>query len=192
MARKGKQKPTRRMEFRRRHEGKTNYGKRLRLLKSGKPRMVVRRSLRYIRVQIVEYDEGGDKTVAAITSQTLKKFGWEFAFDSTPAAYLTGIMIGKVAQEKKISEAILDIGLYPSTKGSRLYAVIKGAVDAGLNVPHDAEMLPDESRIRGEHIASHNEKFKRLPEHFDVIKEKIVNEKIINEKNVKEKTEKKK
>jgi len=177
MARKGKQKPTRRMEFRRRKEGKTDYNKRLKLLKSGKPRMVVRRSLQYIRVQIVEYDEAGDKTIAAVTSQTLKKFGWEFAFDSTPAAYLTGLMIGKLAQEKKISEAILDIGLYPSTKGSRLYAVIKGAVDAGLAVPHNPEMLPADERIRGEHIASHNEKFKRLPEHFDVIKEKIQKEK---------------
>jgi hypothetical protein len=37
-----------------------------------------------------------------------------------------------------------------STKGSKIYAVLKGALDAGLNVPHNDVVLPDEDRITGE------------------------------------------
>ncbi len=168
-----KHKPTRKMQFKRRQKGETDYKKRLALLKSGRPRLVVRKSLNYIRAQIIEYGEKGDRVIVTSTSQDLKKFGWKFTCDSTPAAYLTGLMLGKRAKEKKISKVILDIGLYPSTKGSRLYAVVKGAVDGGLNVPHDQEMLPADKRIRGEHIASKNDKFRNMPQQFDNIKEKI-------------------
>jgi large subunit ribosomal protein L18 len=38
--------PTYKMPFRRRREGKTNYTKRLKLLLSRKPRLVVRKSLK--------------------------------------------------------------------------------------------------------------------------------------------------
>jgi hypothetical protein len=37
-------------------------------------------------------------------------------------------------------------------KGSRIYAALKGAVDAGLEIPYNPEVLPDDSRISGEHI----------------------------------------
>ena len=43
---------------RRRREGKTDYRKRLRLLRSRKIRMVVRKSLKNTQVQLVEYKEG--------------------------------------------------------------------------------------------------------------------------------------
>jgi len=46
---------------------------------------------------------------------------------------------------------------WPKTpvKGSRVFAALKGAVDAGLKVPHSESILPDESRIKGEHIAAY-------------------------------------
>ena len=47
---------------------------------------------------------------------------------------------------------IMDVGLHPPIRGSKLYAALKGAVDAGLEVPHIPEVLPDESRTSGEHI----------------------------------------
>jgi len=59
---------------RRRREGKTDYRKRLRLLKSRKTRIVVRNSLKNICVQFVGYDEVGDKILAsAISKELIKK-----------------------------------------------------------------------------------------------------------------------
>jgi len=168
-----KMKPTYTMPFKRRREGKTNYQKRLRLLLSKKPRLVVRKSLKYICAQIVQFEKIGDKTLAAASSQELKKLGWKFACDNLPAAYLTGLLIGKKAAENKIKEAVLDSGLYPSTKGSRIYAVLKGAVDSDLKVSYDEKILPSEERIKGLHI----QKFKDLPQEFEKIKQKILGEK---------------
>lgn len=171
-----KLKPTYRMPFKRRRLGKTNYKKRLKLLLSKKPRLVVRRSLKYIRAQIIEFDPKGDRTLVSASSQELKKFGWNFAFDNLPASYLTGLIIGKKALAKKIKEAVLDIGLYSATKGARVFALVKGAIDAGLKVPCSEEVFPSEERISGKHIANYQEKFKNLPEEFEKIKEKILEE----------------
>ena len=32
--------------------------------------------------------------------------------------------------------------------------MLKGVVDAGISVPHSDAVIPDDSRIKGEHIAS--------------------------------------
>ncbi|MEM5773088.1 MAG: 50S ribosomal protein L18 [Candidatus Aenigmatarchaeota archaeon] len=165
--------PTYKMPFKRRRLGKTDYKKRLRLLLSNKPRLVVRKSLNYILAQVIEFSKQGDKTLVSASSKELKKLGWNFACDNLPAAYLTGLLIGKKALAKGIKEAILDSGLYASTKGNRIFAVVKGARDAGLDVPVEEEILPTEERIKGLHIASYLEKFKSLPEKFEEIKKKI-------------------
>ncbi|MGC8993326.1 MAG: 50S ribosomal protein L18 [Candidatus Aenigmatarchaeota archaeon] len=144
--------PTYRIHFRRRREGKTNYRKRLKLLLSGKPRIVYRRTLKYIIGQIIEFDKKGDRTLVGVNSKVLKKYGWKFACDNTPASYLTGYLLGKLALKKGIKEAVLDIGLYTSTKGARMYAFAKGAIDSGLKVPCNEEMFPSEERIKGLHI----------------------------------------
>lgn len=170
-----KLKPTRKMPFRRRREGKTDYKRRLALLKSGKHRLVVRKSLKYIRTQIIEFDEASDKTIVAVSSDALPKMGWKFACDNAPAAYLTGLLIGRAAKNKKIDKAVADVGLQSPTKGSRVYAAVKGAIDAGLDIPCDTKMFPSEERISGKHIAAYNKKFKELPEQFEKIKQKILN-----------------
>jgi large subunit ribosomal protein L18 len=166
-----KLKPTRTVQFRRRREGKTDYSRRLKLLLSKKPRLVVRKSLKYIRVQIIEFGKNGDKTIITASSEELRKLGWKFACDNLPAAYLTGFLIGKKSVKKDVKEAVLDTGLYSSSKGSRIYAVVKGAVDAGLNVPC-GDVFPSEERIKGMHIAKYKE-LKSLPEEFERIKQAI-------------------
>ena len=166
--------PTFRMPLRRRREGKTNYRKRLKLLLSGKPRLVVRKTNRYIIAQIIEFDKKGDRTLVGILSKELKKYGWNYSFKNLPASYLTGLILAKKALEKGIKEAILDIGLHSSTKGSRIYALVKGCLDAGLKVPVSEEMLPEEKRLRGEHISSYLEKFKGIEEKFEEVKRKIL------------------
>jgi len=159
--------PTYRIHFRRRREGKTNYKKRLKLLLSEKPRLVYRKTLKYIIGQIINFDKKGDVTLVGITSKILKKYGWKFACDNTPASYLTGYLLGKMALSKGVKEAVLDIGLYTSTKGGRMYAFAKGAIDAGLNVPCDEEMFPSEDRIKGLHISE------EVAKNFEEVKKNI-------------------
>jgi len=168
-----KLKPTYTMPFKRRRLGKTDYKKRLKLLLSKKPRLVVRKSLKYIRTQIIEFDKTGDKTIVAASSEELKKLGWKFAFDNLPAAYLTGLIMGKRAVKKGVKEAVLDSGLYSSTSGNRIYAAVKGVIDAGLKIPVSEEVFPKGERIKGLHIANYLDKFKSLPEQFEKIKKKI-------------------
>ena len=166
--------PTYKMQFKRRSLGKTDYRQRLHLLTSEKPRLVVRRSSKYIIAQIVQFDVKGDKTILSANSRSLKKIGWTFACDNLPAAYLTGLAIGKIAKQKNIDEVVLDSGLYSSTKGNRIYAVTKGAIDAGLKINVAAEVLPSEERVKGTHISRHLEKFKDLPATFEKIKHQII------------------
>lgn len=142
------------LPLRRRREKKTNYRKRLKLLLSGKPRLVIRRSNKYIRLQIVEYDEKGDRTILGLLSKILKKYGWPGSFKNLPACYLSGYLIGKLALRKNIKEVTADTGLHRLTKGCRIFAVIKGATDAGLKVPHSESIYPPEERIFGKHISS--------------------------------------
>ncbi len=162
--------PTYKMPFKRRRLEKTDYHKRLKLLSSGKPRLVIRKSLNYITAQIMGFDKKGDKSLAGITSKELKKIGWGFACDNLPAAYLTGLLIGKKAMKKKINEVILDSGLYSSTKGNRIYATAKGAIDAGLKLPISEDILPSEDRIKGKHISNDVES------EFEKIKQKILSD----------------
>ena len=169
--------PTTRFPFRRRREGKTDYKARLALLKSETPQLVVRKSLNRVTAQIVEYDKIGDKTKASATSSDLKKFGWNYNLKNLPSSYLLGLLIGKKAIKSGIKEAVLNSGLQTLSKGNKIYAVLKGAVDAGLKIPYSQEILPSEDRIKGKHISSHNKKFDKLPSDFETVKKKILESK---------------
>lgn len=148
------------LEFKRKRKGLTNYRKRLKILLSRKLRLVIRRSLNNINATVVDYNNKGDIIKVASHSSSLKKFGWNHNTGNVPSSYLVGYLLGKKAKAAKLDEAVLDIGLQKSIKGSRIYAVLAGAVDAGLNVPHDKEILPDKKRITGEHIVKYSELLK--------------------------------
>ncbi|MCD6383130.1 MAG: 50S ribosomal protein L18 [Thermoplasmata archaeon] len=154
--------------FRRRREGKTDYRYRLRLLKSGLPRAVVRVTNRKVIVQIIEYHPEGDRVLATALSSDLVKLGWKRSLKNLPAAYLTGLLAGKKAVEKGVEKAVLDIGLHVPVKGSRVFATLKGLLDAGLEIPHGEEKLPDEERLFGAHIGD------GVAEEVKAIKESII------------------
>jgi large subunit ribosomal protein L18 len=138
--------------FRRKREGRTDYRKRLALLKSKLPRLVVRKSNKNMLAQLIEYEDKGDHVLFTVKSTDLKKHGWEMNLGNMPSAYLTGLLLGVKAKGKK---AILDLGLQAPIKGSRLYAALKGAIDGGLEVISSEENLPSDDRIMGKHIASY-------------------------------------
>ncbi len=142
-------------KFRRRAEGKTNYRKRLAALKSGIARLVVRRSSRYIISQVINSSGKGDVVVAAANSRELRKFGWALHCGNTPSAYLTGLLCGTRAVKAGVDNAVLDIGLSTPVHGSAVFAVLKGAIDAGLKVPAGEGVFPSESRLAGSHIAAY-------------------------------------
>ena len=148
------------MQFRRKREGATNYRKRLKILLSNKPRLVIRKSLKNIQAAIIDYDKKGDVVKASVHSSNLKKFGWSYGAGNLPAAYLVGFLLGKRASAKS-NAAVLDIGINKSVKGSRVYAVLAGALDAGMKIPCSKEILPSKERIMGKHIIDYGEKLKK-------------------------------
>ncbi|BDC35395.1 MAG: 50S ribosomal protein L18 [Candidatus Methanoliparum thermophilum] len=138
--------------FRRRRENKTNYHKRLKLLSSKKPRVVVRKTNKKIIIQLIEYNPTGDIVLASAMSSELSLYGYNQNKRNIPAAYLTGFLFGLKVKKMDIDEAILDIGLNTSIKGSRIYAALKGIIDSGFYVKHSPEILPDDDLIKGNHI----------------------------------------
>lgn len=141
--------------FRRRREGKTDYYQRMGLIVGERPRMVVRKSNRQIRIQLVIAQAGGDRTLVAAESRELTPLGYRGSLSSSPAAYLTGMLFAARARKAGYTEAVLDLGLHRATPGARVFAALKGAVEGGLEIPHDPEILPDDGRVRGEHIAAY-------------------------------------
>jgi len=162
------------VQFKRIREGKTDYRARKQLLISRKPRLVVRKSLNHTEVQLVLHGNNGDLTIASANTGELKKYGYTGGTGNLPAAYLAGLILGNRAKKTGKTEAILDIGLYHATKGGRVFSALKGAVDAGIDIPHDPEILPTVDRISGKHI----DKFRKtnVTEQFEAAKKKIQGE----------------
>lgn len=178
----------------RRRLGLTDYRKRLKLVKSGLPRLVIRRTNRYLITQVIKSKLGGDETLITVTSKKLADYGWRASFKNTPAAYLTGFLAGLLAKKKGIGKAVVDIGLHRAIKGSKIFAVVKGFIDAGVEVAASEEVFPDEDRIKGVPIMeyyksikesgaetiqfskSDEEVYMNLDSHFSQVKERILKE----------------
>jgi len=158
------------VKYRRRREGKTNYKSRLALLKSKLPRMVVRKTGKNVIIQFVDFKPKGDKVIVQAVSQELRHLGWEYSTKSIPAAYLTGFLAAKRGGYR-VKEAVLDMGQARPTKGSVVFAALKGALDGGVDIPHSEDVLPPEDRLKGGHIEAH----RKLPIQaaFDKMKETI-------------------
>ena len=145
--------PRYRRPFRRRAEGKTNYHRRMKLLKSKKLRAVIRASNNHIIVQIIQSKIGGDKIIVSAHSKELvSKFGWNANTGNIPAAYLTGFLAGTRAKKQNVQEAILDLGIFYHR--NRVLAAFKGIVQSGVEIPHNEDFFPDniEEIITGSHI----------------------------------------
>jgi len=173
--------------MRRRREGVTDYHQRLRLLKSGRPRLVARTSNRHARAQVVALSPDGDRTLASAHSGDLVDYGWEAPTGNIPAAFLTGFLLGRRAVAADVEEAVLDIGLHTATPGAKVFAIQAGAIEAGLESPHNETVFPAPERTRGEHIAEYAAARDEplysggfdattLPEHFDAVRERLEDE----------------
>lgn len=150
--------PSYRVQYRRRRERKTDYTARRILAISDVPRFVVRVSNQNIIVQLVKSHIIGDEILTQTSSKELSaKYGWLASGKNIPAAYLLGLIAGNKSLKAGIEKANLDLGLKRATKGSKIFAVVKGANDAGLSIPNDSDITPSPERINGSIIAEYAE-----------------------------------
>jgi large subunit ribosomal protein L18 len=132
---------------------------------SGLPRLVIRGTSKHTITQIVNAEETGDRVLASAHSRELtENYDWRGNRGNIPAAYLTGLLCGYRAAAVGIKEAVLDIGLQTPSRGARVFAALRGVTDTGVTVPHAEGILPDESRISGQHIADYAEQLSSDPE----------------------------
>ncbi len=181
--------------LKRRREGKTDYRKRKNILMSRSVFITPRISGKNVCVQFSKPTPEGDQVIASAHSRELYKLGWKGSGKSIPGAYLTGLGAGLKAAKAGVDEAVLYAGLRRFAHGSRLSAVLKGIIDAGVEVPAEEDVLPADERLRGEHIAeyakslleqdkeAYTKRFSRMvkmglkpeefPDHFEEMKKKI-------------------
>ncbi|HMK32770.1 MAG TPA: 50S ribosomal protein L18 [Nitrosopumilaceae archaeon] len=141
--------------LRRLREEKTNYRKRRNLLMGRRDYITVQISSENTLVQIHKPEMQGDKVLASAHSRYLLGKGWKGSRKNIPAAYLTGYLAGKKALVKGVKAAVLYSGTRRYTQ--RMAAALKGVIDAGLEVPADAETFPNDERLAGKHLKVQNE-----------------------------------
>jgi len=141
---------------RRRREAKTDYAKRIKLLKSNSPRLIFRKTNKYLIAQYVLSEEAQDIVKLGTNSKELLKFGWPKEFSgslkSLSATYLFGLLMAKKIKENKLEKPIVDFGMIKMIHKTKTYAFLKGLKDGGLDISCDDEFCPDESRLKGEHM----------------------------------------
>jgi len=134
-----------------------------------KYRMVVRISNKDITCQIAYARLEGDVIVCAAYSHELPRYGIKIGLTNYAAAYCTGLLLARrllkklgldsiyegqkepngeyycvecVDGQPKAFHAVLDVGLYRTTTGARIFGALKGAVDGGLDIPHSEKRFP--------------------------------------------------
>jgi len=141
--------------LRRSRDEKTNYKKRRNLLMGRRDFITVQISNENTLVQIHKPELAGDKVLSSAHSRSLLSKDWKGSRKSVPAAYLTGYLAGKKALAQGIKGAVLYSGTRRYTQ--RMAAALKGIIDAGLEVPVDAETFPSEERLSGKHLKVAND-----------------------------------
>jgi large subunit ribosomal protein L18 len=158
-----------RTQKRRRKENRTDYLKRLKLLKGDKPRVIFRKTNRYIISEYIKSEEAQDSVVFGFDSRKLKEYGWpdnsQGSLKSITASYLIGYLTGKMIIKQKLEAPILDAGMNRAIHKNKIYAFLKGIIDAGIKINCKKEFFPEDSRINGEHLKN------KIP--FNEIKSKI-------------------
>lgn len=145
-----------RIDKKRRRQNKTDYLKRIKLLKGKKSRVVFRKTNKYIIAQYITSKEAQDKVIITINSKDLLNHGWPESFKgslkSIPAAYLTGYLIGKQIKNKKLENPIIDLGMLRTIHKTKIFGFIKGVIDSGIKIECKKENFPEEERIHGKNL----------------------------------------
>lgn len=134
-----------------------------------KHRLVVRITNRDVIAQIIYSKIDGDVVRASAYAHELPGFGLKVGLTNYAACYCVGLLVARrMLKTLKLDEAykgleevtgemyeveandegprpfrcFLDIGLQRASTGARIFGVLKGAVDGGLEVPHNEKRFP--------------------------------------------------
>jgi large subunit ribosomal protein L5e len=134
-----------------------------------KYRMIVRITNRDVITQIAYARIEGDIVICAAYSHELPRYGVKVGLTNYAAAYCTGLLLARRLLKKlgldgiyegqkevdgdyfgveeapgqpKPFHAVLDVGLYRTTTGARIFGALKGAADGGLDIPHSEKRFP--------------------------------------------------
>jgi len=126
-------------------------------------RLIVRFTNKDVVAQIASSKIEGDHILAAAYSHELPKYGVKVGLTNYSAGYCTGLLLARRVLTKlnlaeaypgqvkatgedynveaksdgpKPFRAYLDVGVARATTGSRIFSVLKGALDGGLSIPH--------------------------------------------------------
>eukprot|EP00759_Apiculatamorpha_spiralis_P020292 PhF_6_TR25715/c1_g1_i3/m.36244/K02932/RP-L5e, RPL5; large subunit ribosomal protein L5e len=140
-----------------------------------KYRLVSRITNSDVVAQVVQPTLTGDRVIMAAYAHELPAYGVKVGLTNYAACYCTGLLLArrtlaklsldkdyvgvktvdgtyyspeseKKAEERRPFKAILDAGLTRTTTGARVFGVLKGAVDGGINVPHSEKRFPGFSK----------------------------------------------
>jgi large subunit ribosomal protein L5e len=134
-----------------------------------KYRLIVRLSNKNVTAQIAYSTLAGDHIVSSAYSHELAKYGVKVGLTNYASAYATGLLLARRVLTKlnlasayagqtnpdgaeyhvepqnegpRPFRAFLDVGLNRTTTGARVFGVLKGAVDGGLDIPHSDRRFP--------------------------------------------------
>jgi len=148
---------------------------------SPKHRLVVRFTNKDIVAQIVYSKINGDYVLCAAYAHELTNFGMPVSHTSYAAGYATGLLLARrVLTKLKLADkyqgnnnvtgedynvesvedgpkafyVILDAGLHRTTTGAKVFSVLKGVADGGVEIPHGVSRFvgynKEESKLNAE------------------------------------------
>merc|ERR1712046_354260 len=169
-----------------------------------KYRFVVRFTNKDIICQVVSSKIAGDVCHCAAYAHELPRYGLKAGLTNYSAAYCVGLLcarrlLKKYGLDEKFQgeeectaefedceivnededgpnafHALLDVGLKPTTLGSKVFSAMKGAFDGGLEIPHSNEKFygydaeEHRSRILGGHVQTYMESLQEEePEEYE-------------------------
>jgi len=146
---------------------------------------VVRRTHRDIVCQIFSSDLTHDVCLQSAYAHELRRYGVRVGLTNYAAAYCTGLLLARRINQKyklkyegvKVADgedfriesdpsdkapfkALLDVGLARTTTGARIFGALKGAVDGGLNIPHNGKRFPG-TEVEGKEVKTNAEVHKK-------------------------------
>jgi len=142
-----------------------------------KYRLIVRFTNKDIICQIAYARIEGDVIICAAYAHELPRYGVKVGLTNYAAAYCTGLLMARrlltkfnlaeiyqgveevTGEEYQVESedgqpgafrCFLDIGLARTTTGAKIFGVLKGAVDGGLDMPHSQKRFPGFDKDSGE------------------------------------------
>ena len=143
---------------------------------SKKYRLVARRTNSRIIAQIIYSTMTGDRVMCTADSHELRHHGLTAGLTNYSSAYATGLLLARrllkqvglsdlyaantsvdgdyynsdehLDDNRRPFKALLDVGIARTTTGARIFGVLKGACDGGINVPHNTKRFPGYTRAQ--------------------------------------------